>query len=366
MTFCAANVPVLLVPEPDRGRQVLHADHDADEPVLLGRVVRGAQLEHHLVLVADVDGLDVGPGLHVPEVQPVPVLAAQQQLGHDPVLDHRRGAPLRRDRDVVVDVPPHVVGEVLVAPVGLPLAGHLERVVVEQRHTAGALLAVPAEAGDEQPAGAAVHGVRPGVAGPLAQLLRPENLGDLRGRGVGLGVEHVQARRAQARDDQVAPVAVIMPAARAQRARARVPAEVMQLVAQVGQLGEPDHRAVGRGQRVHVDHGHRVGLVGRSGERGHVGELFRWRGRGVPRGAVERGILVMLVVVSVCHGMSFTATGKAGKAWRQSLRSRTSVSKCGTLPPCSVRRRGFLPGIRPVCGQDWIRNHSRSFAVSGY
>ena len=98
------------VPEPDRGGQVLDADHHADEAVLLGRVVRRAQLEHHLVLVAEVDGLQVPALAQVQEVQRVAVLAAEQQLADQPVLDHRGGAPLAGDQHVAGQVPPEVVG----------------------------------------------------------------------------------------------------------------------------------------------------------------------------------------------------------------------------------------------------------------
>lgn len=41
------------------------------------------------------------------------------------------------------------------------------------------------------------------------------------------------------------------------------------------------------------------------------------------------------------------------------VKARHAASVLGAPP-------GFLPGIRPVCGQDWIRNHSRPFAVSEY
>jgi hypothetical protein len=111
---------------------------------------------------------------------------------------------------------PH--SEVMVAAIDLPLADDVERVVVEQRHPAGAFLAVTAKAGNEEAAGAAVHGVRARVAGQLAQFLGSEHLDDLRRRGVFLGVQHVQARGAQPGDDQVLAAAVVMPAARAQRA----------------------------------------------------------------------------------------------------------------------------------------------------
>ena len=55
-------------------------DHDADEaPGRLG-VVRGPQLQHHLVLGAEVDRLQVPALGEVPEVQRVAVLLAEQQL----------------------------------------------------------------------------------------------------------------------------------------------------------------------------------------------------------------------------------------------------------------------------------------------
>ena len=84
ITLVTAHRSAGPVPEPDRRGQVLDADHHADEPVLLGRVVRRAQLEHHLVLVAEVDALHVPAPAQVPEVQPVAVLAAEQQLTTTP------------------------------------------------------------------------------------------------------------------------------------------------------------------------------------------------------------------------------------------------------------------------------------------
>ena len=48
----------LAVPHPHRRGQVLDADHHADEAPRLAGVVGGPHLEHHLVLVAQVDSLD--------------------------------------------------------------------------------------------------------------------------------------------------------------------------------------------------------------------------------------------------------------------------------------------------------------------
>ena len=67
----------------------------------------------------------------------VAVMVRQQLLGDDPLLDHRGRAPLAGHQHVVVDEPPEVVGEVLVAAVDLPLALDLEGVVA-QRDAAGA------------------------------------------------------------------------------------------------------------------------------------------------------------------------------------------------------------------------------------
>ena len=68
------------VPGPDRGRQVLQADDAVDEAVGLGRVVRRPQLEHELVLLAEVDLLQVLALVQVPEMQPAAILRAEQHL----------------------------------------------------------------------------------------------------------------------------------------------------------------------------------------------------------------------------------------------------------------------------------------------
>src|SRR5258708_7391427 len=225
------------MPEPDRGRQVLDADDNADEPVLPRRIVGRAQLERHLMLVAQVDGLDVIARLHVPEMQPVAVLPAEQELRHDPVLDHRRGGPFRGDQDVVVDVPPQVSGEGLVAAVRLELAEYLEAGVVKQRAAAWPLGAVgTAEAGHVQVARSAVDRMRARVAGSHAELLGPEHLDDLRGRWVVLGVENIDAGGADAGHDEVPAGAAVLLAGGAQRAPAGGPTAKMRLVAPAWQL----------------------------------------------------------------------------------------------------------------------------------
>ena len=56
-----ASIVAFPVPHPDRRRQVLQAGDDADEAVGLVGIVRGTQLEHHLILGAELEFLQVTP-----------------------------------------------------------------------------------------------------------------------------------------------------------------------------------------------------------------------------------------------------------------------------------------------------------------
>ena len=125
------------VPDPDRRRQVLQRDHHAGEPVGLARITGGPELEHHLVLRAELDGLEVPPPAQVPDVQRVAVLAAQEQLGVHAVLHHVRRAPLAADHHVLTQVPGEVVGQVLRPALTLPAPADLERLVIQREQSPG-------------------------------------------------------------------------------------------------------------------------------------------------------------------------------------------------------------------------------------
>jgi len=244
-----------------------------------------------MVLVAEVDLLHVPAPAQVPEVQLVAVLAAEQQLADHAVLDHRRGAPLAGHRDVLGDVPPQVVGQILRTAVDLPPAEHLERLVVQQRDTAGPLLAVrAAEAGQVDALRSTVEGVRPGVAGPLGQLLGLQHLDHRRLARVLFGVQDHDPGRAQPGHHQVAALGVRVRRVRTERGRAHVPAEVVQLVARVRHVGPADHLPVRRRVGVDVEHGQRVRLLGGPVEGDDVGQRLARAGRGVAGGRVERRV----------------------------------------------------------------------------
>ena len=76
------------MPQPDRTRQIFQRYHNAVESISLGRIVRRTELKHHLLLRAHVLRLQVPPFAQIPEVHPVAVFLAEQQLGHDTVFDH--------------------------------------------------------------------------------------------------------------------------------------------------------------------------------------------------------------------------------------------------------------------------------------
>ena len=128
-----------MLPHPDGAGEVLQAQHHADEAIASSRIVRRAQLEHHLLLGAELQLLDVAAAAQIPDVQGVAVLASEQQLRIDAAAHHVRRPPLAGDHDVVAEMPPEIVGEILRAPVQLPAPARLEGLVVEDEDAAGAV-----------------------------------------------------------------------------------------------------------------------------------------------------------------------------------------------------------------------------------
>src|SRR6266498_2993731 len=228
-------------------------------------------------------------------------------------------------------VPPDVVPEELVAAVQLPGADDVEGVVVQQRDPAGAVVAsCPAERGHEDAAWPAMDGVGPGIAGLAGQLLGLDGADHLRVARVGLGVQHVGPRGADAGDDQVAPLQrgpVVAVALVAQCAGAGVPAEVVQLVAGGRQLAPADHPAELRRGHVTVDHRNGILHLARRVERGHICQPLRRRGNRVSRGAVKRGIqhlghMLAPVIREPCRSLSTRETAYAPDG-------------CGIRPNCA-------------------------------
>ena len=226
-------------------------------------------------------------------MQLVAVLVAEQQLAVEPVLDHVRRAPLGGDHGALVEVPPEVVGELLRPAVLLPRALDREVLVVEQEDAARAVAVGVAERRDVDPVGAAVDRVRAAVAGLARDLLGLDHLDDLGLVRVVLDVDDVDARGAQAGHEQVAALDVRVGRPRAQRRGAGVPAEVVQLVADVGHVEPADDLAVGRRAGLEVEDRQRVGravAVRARVQRDDVGEGLGRRAGRDGGGGVEAGI----------------------------------------------------------------------------
>jgi hypothetical protein len=88
-------------------------------------------------------------------------------------------------------MPPEVVGEVLRAAVDLPSPEGLEGLVIHHEDAPRTLAVGRAERAHVEGIGAAVAGVRSGVAGPAGDLVRFDDLHNLGVDGILLGVQDV-------------------------------------------------------------------------------------------------------------------------------------------------------------------------------
>ena len=161
-----------------------------------------------------MDPLPVAAGLDVGQVEALLVGVWLAELGGD--------------EDVLARLVPEVVIERRSLAAILPAPLHLERLRVEDGEAAGAVAVGVAEHRDDDVvAGHAVNCVGARVAGLGDDLFRLDHLLDRRSPRVVRHVDDVEPGRAEARNDQVGAVGPV--AGR----RAAVPAEVVQLVADV-------------------------------------------------------------------------------------------------------------------------------------
>jgi hypothetical protein len=119
--------------------------------------------------------------------------------------------------------------------------------VIEQRDATGAVVTVDAPEGEqEDAAGPTVNGVRPRISGLGGELVGVDLTDYPWVARVRPGVEDIDPRGPDAGNDQVPALeesAVVAVDLVAQSTGARVPSEVVQLVAGGGELAPADHRA---------------------------------------------------------------------------------------------------------------------------
>jgi hypothetical protein len=123
------------------------------------------------------------------------------------------------------------MGEALRAALNLPAAEHVEALGVDEEDAAGRIALGVAERGDIDAVGSAMDRVRAAVAGRLDHLRGLDHPHDVGAFRVGLGVDDVDARGAQARDHEIAPLDMGVRGVGAKARAARVPAIMVELIA---------------------------------------------------------------------------------------------------------------------------------------
>ena len=287
-------------PGPDRTFEIGRVDDNAEEAVFAGGIVCGTHFEGHLVIGAEIDRLNVAARSQVPEVNAVAVLVREQVFGNDAVLELRRKTPLAAHHIISRQVPPKVIVQGLRAAVDLPAAEDFECLAIDDEDARGAIGAVgpgAAERAHINAIRAAVDRVRPGIARLVKHFFGLNDFVDFCFGRMRLRIDDVETRRPESGDDQIAPLDKCVPSQRGQRGRARVPAEMVELVALVRHRDGVDDLSVVVGGWIDVDDGERIRIrkipAQQQGIRKFFGRSFdRKLRRGVERriGSLDHGL----------------------------------------------------------------------------
>src|ERR1043165_5616143 len=108
----------------------------------------------------------------IPEMQAAAIFAAEQDFGHEPVLERVGRTPLAGDHGVVAEMPPRIIAKLLRPAIDFPASERLNTFVVQHEHAAWRLTVLVAECGHVDAAGSAMHGVRPRVTSLFRDLAR--------------------------------------------------------------------------------------------------------------------------------------------------------------------------------------------------
>ena len=123
-----------------------------------------------------------------------------------------------------------------------------------------------------------MQGMRTTVSGAIGQLLRLDHSHNRRIVGIGLGIEHMNTRRAQTGNNQVAPLDMGMRSVGTKGRTARIPSEVMQFIADVRHIHAAHDLAVMPGTGLDIDDDQCVRLMTAiCADGSHIGQCFSWR-----------------------------------------------------------------------------------------
>ncbi|MNR41952.1 hypothetical protein D3C85_1604130 [compost metagenome] len=99
-----------------------------------------------------------------------------------------------------------------------------------------------------------MRGVQPRVVRPFGDFLGLDHTDDLRSAGVRLGVDDVEPRGSQTGHDQIATLDMRMWRIGTKARRAGIPAEMVQLIADIRHVDLSDDLRIARRRRIDIDH----------------------------------------------------------------------------------------------------------------
>src|SRR5215469_17043222 len=189
----------------------------------------------------------------------MPVASLEENLGVDTGLDHSRRSPFAGDQGVVAKVPPEIVMKKLRTAINFPFAQDVETFRIENENAARSIAGRRAESADKDSVWSTMNGVRATVAGTGRDGFGLNHFHDFGIARIRLGVDDVDARGTDPRNDQITTLDVGMRSVGTQARTASIPAKVVQFVASIGHVHLTNKLAVCGGRWVDVDHADGVG-----------------------------------------------------------------------------------------------------------
>src|SRR5881394_330547 len=130
-------------------------------------------------------------------------------------------------------MPPEIVMQKLRTPIHLPLTQNVERFAIEHENASGAIAIGRAKRANVNAFWSTVNRMRTRIVSPGEDFVRLNHFDYLGFSRIRLCINDVNARRAQARHNQVPALYVWVRRIRAKRRAACIPTKVMQLITEL-------------------------------------------------------------------------------------------------------------------------------------
>src|SRR5260221_1124377 len=210
------------------------------------------------MLLAKIDHLLMLALSKIPKMQLVPIAAAEEMIWLEPVFYLIRSTPLATDQRIMPQVPPEIVSQFLRTTVDFPSAEHIKVVMVDEEDSAWPVSIRCTQGANVNALRATVDSVRAGITGALKDFLRLDGFHDFEFSWIRLGVDNVNARRSQSRDNEITPLDMRVRGIRTQSRTARIPTKVVQFITDVWQVYASGDFAIRVRRWIKVDYQKRV------------------------------------------------------------------------------------------------------------